>query len=109
MSDIHIHMLSYSFALIKPDAVASVDAILDRIHAAGFDIVRHQRVRFTPDHVRQFYAEHLHKTFFEELLGYMTSGSVYALALRRAHAVNEFRKLIGPTDPVEAKQIAPDR
>jgi len=100
-----------TYAMIKPDAVGagSVDAIVLLIENNGFTIV--QRVDteepLPEDVVKEFYAEHAEKDFFETLTTFMTSGPVVKLELERNNAIKAWRSLLGPTNPSVAKEQAP--
>jgi nucleoside-diphosphate kinase len=93
-----------TFSIIKPNAVRNgkTGAILAMINEAGFEISALRMVRMSVSQAEEFYAVHLGKPFFEGLVEFMTSGPVFVMVLRHNDAVNEFRKLIGNTDPSKA-------
>ena len=93
-----------TFSIIKPDAVRTgkTGPILARINEGGFEIVAMRMVRMTPGQAESFYEIHRGKPFYNDLVEFMTSGPVIVMILRHANAVEEFRKLIGATDPVKA-------
>lgn len=93
-----------TLAIIKPDAVGnrSTGAIVKRIQEAGFDIVAMKMTRLTEAQARKFYAVHKDRSFFEDLIKFMTSGPVFPMILMKNNAVEDFRKLLGATDPDEA-------
>jgi nucleoside-diphosphate kinase len=93
-----------TLAIIKPDAIASGKAglILNHLQQAGFTLQAARLVRLTLPQAEAFYAVHKGRPFFPELVTFMTSGSCMPLALSRADAVAELRKVIGATDPAEA-------
>jgi nucleoside-diphosphate kinase len=94
-----------TFSIIKPDAVRTgkTGPILAMMNEAGFEITALRMVRMTLQQAESFYEVHKGKTFFEALIEFMTSGPVVVMILRHENAVNEFRKLIGATDPAKAE------
>jgi nucleoside-diphosphate kinase len=94
----------YTFSIIKPDAIRTGKAgpILSMINEGGFEIVSMKLVRMTAQHAESFYAIHKGKSFYEDLVEFMISGPVLVMILRHQNAVEEFRKLIGSTDPAKA-------
>ena len=95
----------YTFSIIKPNAVRTgkTGPILSMINEGGFEIAI-KMVQMTIQQAEAFYEVHRGKPFFEELVDFMTSGPVVVLILMHDNAVNEFRKLIGATDPDKAEQ-----
>jgi nucleoside-diphosphate kinase len=93
-----------TFTMIKPDAVAKghTGAILDDIIKGGFKIVALKYTRLTDDTAGQFYAVHNERPFYKDLVGFMSSGPIVAAILEKDNAVEDFRKLIGATDPAKA-------
>jgi nucleoside-diphosphate kinase len=94
-----------TFSIIKPNAVRTGKAgpILAMINEGGFEISALRMVRMTVGQAETFYEIHRGKPFFEGLIEFMTSGPVVVMVLRHENAVNEFRKLIGATDPAKAE------
>lgn len=92
--------------MIKPDAVQNghVGAILEKINAAGFRIVAMKMTQLSRRDAEQFYAIHRERPFFGELVEYMTSGHIVAAILEKDNAVEDFRTLIGATNPAEAAE-----
>ena len=90
--------------MIKPDAVANkhTGAILDQIIKAGFNVVAMKLTRLTPETAGAFYAVHKERPFYGELVKYMSSGPIVAAILEKDNAIEDFRKLIGATDPAKA-------
>ncbi|MBI3500443.1 MAG: nucleoside-diphosphate kinase [Bacteroidetes bacterium] len=99
-------MSNRTFTMIKPDAVANkhTGAILDRIIKAGFKIIAMKLVQLTPEMAGKFYLVHRERTFYNELIKYMSSGPIVAAILEKENAVEDFRKLIGNTDPAKAEK-----
>jgi len=94
-----------TFSIIKPNAVRTgkTGPILAMINEAGFEIVAMRMVRMTLQQAEAFYEVHRERPFFQDLVEFMTSGPVVVMTLRHDNAVNEFRKLIGATDPAKAE------
>jgi nucleoside-diphosphate kinase len=94
-----------TFTMIKPDAVKSghIGAILHRINEAGFRIVAMKYTKLSKEMAGKFYAVHEGKPFYGELVEFMSSGPIVAAVLEKENAVEEFRKLIGATDPAKAE------
>lgn len=93
-----------TFTMIKPDAVASghIGAILHKINEAGFRIVALKLTRLTLDAAGRFYEVHKNRPFYGELVAFMSSGPIVAAILEKENAVDDFRTLIGATDPAKA-------
>ncbi len=94
-----------TFTMIKPDAVASghIGAILAQINKAGFRIVSMKLTHLTPQKAGAFYEVHKERPFYGELVDFMSSGPIVAAILEKDNAVEDFRKLIGATNPAEAE------
>ncbi len=99
-------MNNKTLAIIKPDAVRknNVGQIITRITEAGFKIKAMKMVRVSKSSAEGFYKIHKDRPFFGELIGYITSGPVVPIALEKENAVEDFRKLIGTTDPAKAEE-----
>ncbi len=95
-----------TFTMIKPDAVAAgnIGNILAMINKKGFKIVAMKYTHLTKDQAGQFYAVHKKRPFYRELVKFMSSGPIVAAILEKDNAVEDFRKLIGATNPKEAKK-----
>lgn len=94
-----------TFTMIKPDATSAghTGAILDKIIKAGFRLVAMKYTRLTPEEAGRFYAVHRERPFYNDLVKYMSSGNIVAAILEKENAVEDFRKLIGATDPAKAE------
>jgi len=92
--------------MIKPDAVANghIGAILEQITSSGFRIVALKMTQLTVQDAQEFYAIHSERPFFGELVAFMTSGPIVAAVLEKDNAVDDFRTLIGATNPAEAAE-----
>lgn len=98
-------MGNITFTMIKPEAVEAknIGAILSRIEIAGFRIVAMKKVHLTKEKAGEFYSIHSERPFYNELVDYMSGGPIIAAILEKNNAVNDFRQLIGSTNPVEAE------
>lgn len=96
----------FTFAIIKPRAVANKHAgpILARINEAGFWIAALKMVRMTRSQAEEFYSIHSERPFYNDLVEFMSAGPVIVMILKKQNAVEEFRKLIGSTDPAKADE-----
>ena len=95
-----------TFAMLKPDAVGSTKAgaILAHIEKNGFAVRAMRMVRLTRPEAEAFYAVHRERPFYGELVEFMSSGPVVAMALEAPGAVLAWRNAIGATDPAEAAE-----
>jgi nucleoside-diphosphate kinase len=93
-----------TFTMIKPDAVKNghIGAILNDIIAGGFKIVAMKYTRLSAEKAGEFYVIHKERPFFGELVDFMSSGPIVAAILEKDNAIEDFRKLIGNTDPAKA-------
>ncbi|KKP35966.1 MAG: Nucleoside diphosphate kinase [candidate division TM6 bacterium GW2011_GWF2_32_72] len=100
------YSLETTYAMIKPDATSKgyIAAIKNKIQENGFTILQEKEMKLTKDQAEEFYAEHKEKSFFPELIEFMTSGDIVALELEKNNAVTEWRKLMGATNPSEAAE-----
>ncbi len=92
--------------MLKPDAVekGNIGGILDQINTAGFRIVAMKLTQMTRKDAESFYDIHRERPFFGELVEYMTRGPIVAAILEKENAVEDFRTLIGATNPAEAAE-----
>ncbi|NXB31418.1 TXND3 protein, partial [Eulacestoma nigropectus] len=98
-----------TFALIKPDAAKNhKDEIMKKVKEAGFSISKVKEQALTREMAAQFYKDHEGKPFFEQLVNCMTEGPSVIMVLSKENAVEEWRTLMGPTDPEEAKKTSPE-
>lgn len=98
--------LQRTLSIIKPDAVRRnlIGAILARLEQQGFTIVAAKMVRLSKEQAEGFYAEHQGKPFFEPLVAYMTSAPVLVSVLEKENAVQDYRTLMGATNPEAAAE-----
>ena len=95
-----------TFTMLKPDAIqnGNIGAILEKINAAGFRIVAMKMTHLTKADAEAFYSVHAERPFFADLVEYMTSGPIVPAILEKDNAVEDFRTLIGATNPSEAAE-----
>tara|TARA_B100002052_G_C15865373_1_gene592094 strand:- start:1072 stop:1467 length:396 start_codon:yes stop_codon:yes gene_type:complete len=92
--------------MIKPDAVLNnyTGPIIEHIEKAGFKIIAMKLKNLSIEQAKQFYKIHEEKPFFNDLIQYITSGPIIAAILEKDNAVEDFRTLIGSTNPAEADE-----
>jgi nucleoside diphosphate kinase len=102
--------IEQTYAMIKPNAVAAgaTEAILDAARAAGFKVVAKETASLTTAQAEEFYGEHAGKSFFGDLVSFMTSGPIVKLILEKEGAILGWRALLGPTNSLTAKTEAPE-
>ena len=95
-----------TFTMIKPDAVKAghIGAILERINTAGFRIAAMKYTQLSKRDAELFYSVHAERPFYGELVEFMSSGPIVAAILEKENAVEDFRILIGSTNPAEAAE-----
>ena len=96
---------NFTFSIVKPNAVRTgkTGPILAMMNESGFEISAIRMVKMTIEQAESFYEVHRGKPFFGGLIEFMTSGPVVVMVLKHDNAVEEFRKLIGATDPAKAE------
>ncbi|MBP6516218.1 MAG: nucleoside-diphosphate kinase [Chitinophagales bacterium] len=95
-----------TLTMIKPDAVAAGHSgkIIDMIIQAGFKVQAMKLTRLSTEKAQEFYAVHSARPFFGDLVKFMTEGPIIAAVLEKDNAVEDFRKLIGATNPANAEE-----
>lgn len=95
-----------TFTMIKPDAVQNgyIGPIIEKINASGFKIIALKLTKLTLEDAERFYSIHKGKPFFTRLITFMSSGPIVAAVLEKENAVEDFRVLIGATNPEEAAE-----
>jgi len=95
-----------TFTIIKPDAFKKKysGAIIKQIEDSDFKITNMKLLSLNKNLAEKFYSIHKEKPFFENLCEYMCSGPIIVMSLKKENAVEEFRKLIGSTDPEKAEE-----
>ena len=99
-------MSNRTFTMIKPDAFKKgySGAILDRIIKEGFQIKALKLLKLSKEKAGEFYAVHCERPFYGELVEFMSSCPIIAAVLEKDNAVEDFRKLIGATNPAAAEE-----
>ncbi|RWW43017.1 hypothetical protein BHE74_00051367, partial [Ensete ventricosum] len=100
-----------TLALIKPDGICGnfANQIKQVISQSGFVIIHEMMVQLDVRNATLFYSEHSAKSFFPNLVEYMTSGPVVVMVIEKTNAIADWRALIGPTDAGKAKVSHPNR
>ena len=95
-----------TFTMIKPDAVENghICAILEKITSAGFKIVALKYTQLSRRDAEKFYEIHIERPFFADLVQFMTRGPIVSAILEKENAVDDFRTLIGATNPADAAE-----
>ncbi len=95
-----------TFTMIKPDAVSKnyTGGILNQICEGGFRIVAMKQCKLSAEKAGEFYAVHKERPFYGELVEFMSSGHIVAAILEKDNAVEDFRTLIGSTNPAQAAE-----
>ena len=95
-----------TFTIIKPKAVENghIGPILNKIHEAGFKISAMRMLWLTKGEAERFYQVHQERPFYGSLVEFMTSGPIVVAVLQKENAVEDYRKLIGATDPAKAEE-----
>ncbi|MBN1301046.1 MAG: nucleoside-diphosphate kinase [Melioribacteraceae bacterium] len=99
-------MNNKTLAILKPDCVRKnlIGQVISKINEAGFKIKAMKMVHLTKESAGGFYEVHKERPFFNDLIAYMTSGPCVPIALEKDNAVEDFRSLIGATDPSKAAE-----
>ncbi|HAP00392.1 MAG TPA: nucleoside-diphosphate kinase [Bacteroidetes bacterium] len=94
-----------TLTIIKPDAVSKnvAGAILKQIQEAGFKIIAMKQTKMSPAQAGKFYFIHRERPFYGVLCDFMSSGEIVPAILEKENAVEDFRKLIGATNPANAE------
>jgi nucleoside-diphosphate kinase len=92
--------------MIKPDAVTDgfSGPIIQQIEEAGFRIVAIKKTKLSPEDAGRFYSAHAERPFFQSLCDHMSSSHIIPMVLEKENAVEEFRTLIGSTNPAQAAE-----
>jgi nucleoside-diphosphate kinase len=92
--------------MIKPDAILDgfTGPIIQQIEEAGFKIIAMKKVHLSAEEAGKFYEVHSERPFYGELCAYMSSNSIIPMVLEKENAVEDFRALIGATDPAKAEE-----
>ena len=95
-----------TFSILKPDATrrnitGAVNAIIEK---SGLRIVAQKRIKMSKAQAEKFYEIHKERPFYTDLVNFMSSGPIVAAILEKDNAIEDFRKLIGATDPSKAEE-----
>ncbi|KAL4827362.1 hypothetical protein H8958_021764 [Nasalis larvatus] len=105
----HFFPLQSTLGLIKPHATSEQrEKILNMIKEAGFDLTQVKKMFLTPEQIENIYPKITGKDFYKDLLEVLSEGPSVVMMLTKWNAVAEWRRLMGPTDPEEAKVLSPD-
>ncbi len=96
----------FTFTIIKPKAVSKgyIGPILSKIQEAGFWVSSLKMIQLTRQEAEKFYEVHKERPFYGSLVDFMVSGPIVVAVVKKANAVEEYRKLIGATDPAKAEE-----
>lgn len=99
-------MTERTLCIIKPDAVKKKvqGSIIQKILDTGFKLLGMKMISLSDTMAKKFYEVHRERPFYGELVSFMISGPVIVIALEKSNAVQDYRKLIGATDPDEAEE-----
>jgi nucleoside-diphosphate kinase len=99
-------MNNRTLAILKPDCVRKnlIGEVITKITQAGFKIVAMKMTKLNENTAGGFYEVHKERPFFNDLIAFMTSGPCVPIVLEKENAVEDFRKLIGATNPAEAEE-----
>ncbi len=99
-------MVQRTLAILKPDCVERnlIGKVLDQILTTGFNVVGMKMISMDARTAGEFYAVHRGRPFYKDLVQFMSSGRCIPMVLEKENAVEDFRKLIGATDPAEADE-----
>ena len=99
-------MIEKTLSIIKPDAIKDKVAgkIITQIEDAGFNIISMKKVLLSKNQAKEFYIVHKERPFYDELVDFMVSGPVIVQVLEKENAIEDYRKLMGATNPAEAEE-----
>lgn len=99
-------MKQRTLAILKPDCIEKKvqGKVIQHILDAGFEIKGMRLLKLTKESAQKFYAVHKERPFYNDLVNYMTSGPVVPMCLEKENAVEDYRKLIGATNPANANE-----
>lgn len=99
-------MSEQTLIVLKPDSVERnlIGELLSRFEKLNFKIIKLQKMNYTKEMAEEFYSIHKEKPFFDELVSYITSGSVVAAVLEGENVIAKTREINGATDPKKAEK-----
>lgn len=97
--------MEQTLSIIKPDAVGAseIGAIIEKFESQGLNVVAAKMIRLSKDQGKQFYGIHSDKPFFNDLVGFISSGPVLVMVLEGPDAIAENRRIMGATNPEQAE------
>ena len=97
-------MSERTLAIIKPDAVKKklIGKIVQKIEEEGFEIAAMKLLHLSKEEAEGFYVVHKDKPFYDSLTDFMSSGPIVVMILEREEAINNWRRVMGATDPAKA-------
>lgn len=106
LKQIYMKNKQFTFMYIKPDAFEYSEEILALIRKEGFEIIyiSKEPIILTREQAEAFYGQHKGRPFFEDLMKHTVSGPIIAAVLEKENAINDFRILIGTTNPALAEK-----
>ena len=98
--------IEQTLSIIKPDAVERnlQDQIKNEFKNNGFEILKEKKIHISKEEAEKFYKVHESKPFYNDLCAYLSSGPIIVMSLQKDNAVLENRKLMGSTNPKDAKE-----
>ncbi len=104
MSLFEVKKAEQTLSIIKPDAVGKniIGKIVERLEIAGLVVVASKMVKVTKEQAEKFYAIHKERPFYKDLVNFISSGPVIVQVLQGLNAVEENRKIMGATNPLDA-------
>ncbi len=99
-------MLERTLAIIKPDAVASkyTGKIIEMLEESGFSIIGMKKIKLSKEDAKKFYIVHKDRPFYDSLTTFMSEGPIIVMVLEKENAIEDYRKLMGATNPEEAEE-----
>ncbi|MDR1609543.1 MAG: nucleoside-diphosphate kinase [Holosporales bacterium] len=99
-------MIQRTLSILKPDATDRniTGEINGMIEAAGFRIIAQKRVLITLDQARKFYEVHKERPFYDDLCAFLSSAPTVVQVLEKENAINDYRTLMGATNPASADE-----
>ncbi|WP_035586434.1 nucleoside-diphosphate kinase [Hippea jasoniae] len=97
-------MVERTLSIIKPDCVAAKNSgkVISMLEKNGFDIVAMKKVWLTKQQAEKFYIVHKERPFYDSLTTFMSEGPIIVMVLEKENAIEDYRKLMGATNPQEA-------
>ncbi len=98
-------MLERTLGIIKPDAVGAKNAgkIIDMLETNGFSVIGMKKIHLTKEQAKKFYIVHKERPFYDSLTTFMSEGPIIVMVLEKENAIEDYRKLMGATNPEEAE------